>query len=97
MAKDYYVYILSSYSKVLYTGETDDLVRRLNEHKQKLIPGFTAKYQVNRLVYFECCPDIHQAILREKQIKGWSRRKKVELIEKDNPEWKDLSEEWGIG
>jgi len=58
-----------------------------------LTPGFTAKYQVNRLVYFECCPEINQAILREKQIKGWSRMKKVELIEKDNPKWQDLGEE----
>ncbi len=95
MAKEYYVYILASYSRVIYTGVTNDLARRIAEHKQGRTPGFTSKYNVNRLVYFECCSDIYQAIEREKQIKGWIRQKKIELIEAQNPDWKDLSKEWG--
>ncbi len=94
MTEEYYIYILASYSRVLYTGVTNDLVRRIAEHKQECTPGFTSKYKVDRLVYFECCADIYQAIAREKQIKGWIRQKKVELIEAQNPDWKDLSEEW---
>ncbi len=95
MAIEYFVSILASYSKVLYTGVTNDLARRVQEHKQKRLPGFTARYTVNRLVYFEGCPEINQAIAREKQIKGWIRQKKVAWIEAQNPDWKDLSESWG--
>lgn len=90
----YYVYIMTNHSKTLYTGVTNDLKRRVYEHKSKLIPGFTSKYNINKLVYFEETPDINSAITREKQIKGWLRRKKIDLIESVNPEWKDLSEDW---
>jgi putative endonuclease len=91
---EYYVYIMSSYSYVLYTGITNDLERRVYEHKKKIKEGFTNKYYVNSLVYFECTDDVAAAIQREKQIKGWTRKKKIELILKMNPEWKDLSEGW---
>ena len=85
---------MASKSKTLYTGVTDDLVRRVYEHKNKLIKGFTEKYNITRLVYYEVTNDVSAAIQREKQIKGWLREKKVALIEAMNPEWKDLSEEW---
>ena len=87
----YYVYIMTNKSRTLYTGVTNDLERRVYEHKQKLVPGFTAKYNITRLVYFEVTQDIQAAIAREKQIKGWLRSKKIALIESVNPEWKDLS------
>tara|TARA_Y100000588_G_C14185786_1_gene895810 strand:- start:58 stop:297 length:240 start_codon:yes stop_codon:yes gene_type:complete len=74
----------------LYTGVTNDLIRRIYEHKNKLVAGFTQKYNVDRLVYFEACSGIVVAIAREKQIKGWSRKKKQELINALNPEWNDL-------
>jgi len=91
----YYVYILTNKSnKVLYTGVTNNLERRIYEHKNKLIPGFTEKYNVNKLVYFDHTTDINEAISREKQIKGWTRQKKIELIETINPEWVDLSEQY---
>ena len=94
--KDYWVYILTSRdNKVMYVGVTNDLVRRLYEHKTKLTGGFTAKYNVHRLVYFESTPSIEAAITREKQLKGWSRAKKNALVATANPDWKDLSEEWG--
>jgi putative endonuclease len=78
--KQYYVYIMSNRSRTLYTGVTNDLERRVYEHKQKLIPGYSAKYNIARLVYFEITQDIMAAIEREKQIKGWLRRKKLALI-----------------
>ena len=90
----YYVYIMTNNSKTLYTGVTNNLNRRVYEHKNKLIKGFTAKYNITKLVYFEIFNDINQAIAREKQIKGWLRKKKVYLIESVNPEWDDLSQEW---
>ncbi len=74
--KEYYVYILANRSRTLYTGVTNDLERRVYEHKHELLPGFTSKYNITRLVYFEAVPDIHAAIAREKQIKGWLRAKK---------------------
>jgi putative endonuclease len=92
--KQYYVYIMTSNSGTLYTGMTNDLQRRVYQHKQKLIPGFTSRYNVNRLVYFQVFNQPQQAIAREKQIKGWLRRKKIALIEELNPTWRDLSEEW---
>jgi len=92
--KQYYVYILTNNSGTLYTGVTDDLVRRVHEHKSKLIEGFTKKYNITRLVYYEITSDVKAAIQREKQIKGWLRRKKIALIEAANPEWHDLSEGW---
>ena len=90
----YFVYIMTNKSKTLYTGVTNNLQRRVYEHKEKIFKGFTAKYNITKLVYFEIFNDINSAISREKQIKGWLRKKKTDLIETTNPEWKDLSEEW---
>jgi putative endonuclease len=90
----YYVYVLASRSRVLYVVVTNDLERRLFEHKSKLVPGFTSKYDVDRLVSFETTPDVYSAIRREKQIKGWRRSKKVTLIQSANPDWEDLSSRW---
>jgi len=92
--KQYYVYIMTNSSRTLYTGVTDDLVRRAYEHRNKLIEGFTQKYNITRLVYYEITGDVRAAIQREKQIKGWLRKKKIALIEAANPEWEDLSERW---
>jgi putative endonuclease len=92
--KDYYVYLMSNVSRTLYVGVTNDLQRRVYEHKQKLTPGFTRKYNLTLLVYFETTSDIRAALTREKQIKGWLRAKKVALIESINPNWLDLSTEW---
>ena len=94
MSKEYYVYIMTNQSRTLYTGVTSDLMRRVYEHKNKLVPGFTSKYNITRLVYYESTSSIHSALAREKQIKGWLRAKKIALIESMNPEWKDLSEGW---
>ena len=91
--KDYYIYILTNKSRTLYTGMTNNLVRRLFEFKNKLIDGFTKKYNITKFVYFEVFNNINDAIHREKQIKGWLRIKKIALVESINPEWKDLSEE----
>ena len=85
---------MTNNSKTLYTGVTDDLIRRVTEHKKGQVKGFTSKYNIKKLVYFESGSDINEAIFREKQIKGWLREKKVALIEQENPEWKDLSEDW---
>ncbi|HXF48633.1 MAG TPA: GIY-YIG nuclease family protein [Verrucomicrobiae bacterium] len=92
--KQYYVYIMTNKSKTLYTGVTNNLERRVYEHKQMLIPGFSKKYRITQLVYFEAGPDIREAISREKQIKGWLRSKKIALIESVNPKWEDLSADW---
>jgi len=87
----YYVYILcSERNGTLYVGITNNLLRRVKEHKDKIADGFTRKYNVNRLVYFEIHEDVYEAIRREKQLKKWNRRWKLELIEKGNPEWVDL-------
>jgi putative endonuclease len=91
--KTYFVYILANHSRMLYTGVTSDLERRTAEHKAKVMPGFSKKYNLHRLVYFEETNDIRSAIAREKQIKGWLRKKKIALIESVNPTWKDLSTE----
>ena len=91
MKTESYVYLLANANgNVLYTGVTNDLIRRVYEHKNKMVQGFTQKYNVDRLVYFEVCPDIMAAIAREKQIKGWSRKKKDELVNALNLEWADL-------
>ena len=93
--KVYYVYILANQSrKVLYTGITNNLRRRLFEHKTGYNNGFTKKYNVHYLMHYETFHDVRLAIKREKQIKKWYRRQKDELISKSNPEWKDLSTEW---
>ncbi len=88
--KKYFVYILSSKNKVLYVGMTDNLSRRIFEHKQRLVEGFTKKYNVNILVYYESQPDLESAIKREKQLKNWHRQWKINLIEEINKDWKDL-------
>jgi len=88
------VYIMASASKVLYTGVTSDLFKRVYEHKHGLMHGFTSRYKITRLVHFEEFPDMPSAITREKQIKGWLRVKKLALVESTNPGWKDLSEGW---
>jgi putative endonuclease len=90
----FYVYLLASRKQgTLYLGVTKDLVRRVYQHKGKLLPGFTSRYDVRRLVWFEVYDDPTNAIEREKKIKKWRRSWKVELIEKDNPDWKDLYEQ----
>ena len=91
----YYVYLLTNWNdKVMYIGVTRDLVRRLYEHKHKSVPGFTNKYNVHKLVYFEETEDVFTALEREKEIKKWRRQKKNNLVAEKNPEWKDLSSEW---
>jgi putative endonuclease len=90
----YYVYIMASKSRTLYTGVTSNLERRVLQHKGKLLPGFTTRYNIDRLVHFEACGDIVAAITREKQIKSWSRKKKIALIESVNRDWKDLNDAW---
>ena len=92
--KRYHVYILSSKSGTLYIGMTNNLRRRIWEHKHKIVAGFTQKYNVNRLVYFEEYREPQQAIAREKQLKGWLRKRKITLIESSNPKWRDLSDDW---
>lgn len=92
--KTYCVYILSSASGVLYTGLTNDIVRRVNQHKEKRIPGFTRQYNVTRLVHYEVFEDVRAAITREKRIKDWTRAKRVALIESKNPKWTDLAAAW---
>ena len=91
--KQYYVYIMTNKSKTLYIGITNDLSLRVFNHKQKLVKGFTKKYNINKLVYYEITTDVNAAIEREKQLKRWRREKKIELIEGFNPEWRDLSVE----
>ena len=95
MEKTYYVYLLTNWNnQVMYVGVTNDLERRIYEHKNKLVDGFTKKYNVEKLVYFETARDVLAAIEREKQIKKWRREKKNQLAIEMNPEWKDLSLEW---
>jgi putative endonuclease len=89
----YFVYIVVSPSRTIYIGVTNDLARRVREHRLKEIPGFTATYHVDRLVWFEEFPDPATAISREKQMKNWTRAKKIKLIESMNPAWDDLSSE----
>ena len=92
--RQYFVYIMSSLSGTIYTGVTNDLYKRAYQHKNDLTEGFTKKYQCHKLVYFEETSDVESAILREKQIKGWGRKKKEVLIKSKNPHWKDLSDDW---
>lgn len=94
MDKQYYVYIMTNkHNTVLYTGMTNDLRRRAYEHKTGQGGGFTSRYNVTKLVYYEATTDVHSAIAREKQIKGGSRQKKLDLVNATNPEWNDLYEE----
>jgi putative endonuclease len=91
MIERFYIYIMTNkVNTVLYTGFTNNLVRRVYEHKEKIIEGFTKKYNINKLVYYEIFSDARNAIIREKQIKAGSRKKKLDLINNMNPEWKDL-------
>ncbi len=91
MTKEYYIYIMTNKrNTVLYTGVTNDLIKRVYEHKSKLVEGFTKKYNINKLVYFETYENPSEAIAREKQIKAGSRQKKINLINSMNLEWKDL-------
>ena len=91
----YYVYILANWNnKVLYIGVTNNLERRLYEHKMQLVDGFTKKYNVHKLVYYEYTSEVEAALAREKQLKGWTRKKKDSLIATMNPQWHDLSENW---
>jgi putative endonuclease len=92
--KTYYVYIMTSRSGTLYTEITSDLERRVYEHKNKMVNGFTKKYDINRLAYYEEVGDVDSAIAREKQIKSWRRSKKIDLVKSMNPTWCDLSEGW---
>jgi putative endonuclease len=92
--RNYYVYIMTNKSGTLYTGMTNNIEKRVFEHKNKLVPGFTKKYNLNRLIHLETFNDAYSAIAREKVIKGWLRKKKIELIQKDNPDWKDLAQDW---
>ena len=89
--RTYYVYIMASRSRVLYTGVTNDLARRVDEHKQGVNPGFTSRYRITRLVYVEEFADIRDAIAREKQIKSWTRIRRIGLVEQRNPFWQDLT------
>jgi len=91
---NYYIYINTNQRHtVLYIGVTNNLQRRVSEHKNKLVPGFTKKYNVDKLVYYEYFSSINEAIAREKKLKGWIRKRKIELINTKNPEWKELKEE----
>jgi putative endonuclease len=90
MAGNYYVYIMASPSRTLYVGVTNDIVRRTDEHRQKRLTGFSARYNCTELVYYEWHTDALTAIAREKELKGWRRSKKVDLIEAHNPGWGDL-------
>ncbi len=91
----YFVYIVSSKSRRIYTGVTNDLFRRVLQHKRGEIEGFTQQYNINRLVYYEEFQYVGNAIRREKAIKGWLRARKVALVERDNPTWDNLADEWG--
>ena len=89
--KSYYVYIMATKQDgTLYIGVTNDLIKRVNQHKNDTFEGFTKKYQIHILVYYEQTEDVHEALIREKRLKWWKRKWKLELIEKVNPEWKDL-------
>ena len=95
MSKGGYVYIIASRSRRLYIGVTSDLEKRMAEHKARVGSAFATRYNITRLVYYERHGDIRDAIEREKQLKKWRREKKVWLIERENPGWRDLTEDWG--
>ena len=92
--KCYYVYIMTNISGTIYVGITNDLPRRVWEHKQNLVEGFTKKYRIKKLIYYEETPDVMSAIAREKELKGWRRSKKTALITENNPDWRDLAEDF---
>ena len=92
--RDYYVYIMTNKARTLYVGVTNNLEQRVAQHKEKLVEGFTSRYGLNELAYYASTKDVREAIAREKQIKGWTRAKKIVLIEEMNPNWDDLSATW---
>jgi putative endonuclease len=92
--KDYFVYIMANEARTIYVGVTNDLERRVYQHKAKAIEGFTSRYSLDKLVYYAATTDVREAIAGEKRIKGWTRAKKVALIEETNPYWDDLSAGW---
>jgi putative endonuclease len=92
---EYFAYIVCSRSGTLYIGMTNSIYRRALEHKRGEFEGFASKYRCDRLVYYESFDDVHKAIGREKQLEGWSRAKKIALIESKNPRWEDFAEKWG--
>jgi putative endonuclease len=94
VSREYFVYIMTNRSHTLYTGVTGDLERRVWQHKKGKGSVFTTRYKIKQLIYFESCSSIHDALAREKQIKGWVRAKKITLVESVNPNWKDLSVDW---
>jgi putative endonuclease len=97
MPRTYYVYIMASASRTLYIGVTNNLRRRVYEHAHKRVPGFTAKYNIARLVHFETTSSVTAALAREKQLKTWRRDRKLAFIETTNPGWRDLSTDWNDG
>ena len=92
--RQYYVYIMTNRSGTLYIGVTNNIKQRVHQHKNKLVEGFTKKYNIDKLIYVETFRDVNSAIAREKTIKGWLRKKKIELIKTANPDWRDLNEDW---
>jgi len=94
MSNKYYVYIMTNKSGTLHVGLSNNLKQRVQQHKTKLVEGFTKRYNINRLLYFEMFSYINSAIAREKSIKGWLRKKKIDLISSVNPNWRDVSEDW---
>ena len=92
--RQYFIYIMTNRSGTPYIGLTNDIKKRIYQHKNKLINGFTKKYNIDRLIYFETFSDVYSAIDREKTIKGWLRKKKTELVNEVNPQWRDLSQDW---
>lgn len=92
--RQYFVYMLAGRRGVLYVGVTNNLPRRMQEHRTRATSGLTSKYRVSRLVYYECCTEVRVAIAREKELKGWLRSKKIALIKQANPGWKDLCGDW---
>ena len=92
--RDYYIYIMTNKARTLYGGLTNNLERRVAQHKRRLTEGFTSRYGLDELAYYASTNDVREAIAREKQIKGWTRAKKVALIEEMNPDWDDLSATW---
>jgi putative endonuclease len=94
--REYCVYMMTNRSGTLYIGVTNDIMRRVSEHKTGILKGFTSRYKMNRLLYVEATADIDAAIEREKQLKGWTRMRKLELVRELNPNWRDLSEEWSV-
>ena len=94
MGKTYWVYIMTNRSGTLYVGVTSDLARRVYEHRERLVPGFTSRYHIDRLIHAEGFTNAREAISRERQLKGWRRDRKIALIAQDNPDWRDLAQEW---